>query len=273
MDGRELTDYDPIERRNAAGIKLSSNTISNTTSHHTTSAKKSKVENIEKKYNGNISSLPHSYSPSDDKQNTHTLDICHNSSTSTTHQISSDSTYNSPSSLTPFYSSSSSPASNRTTSIPPSNAPSPSSLEKRLSSLHAEMEELRAQTEPIEKERDFYFAKLQKVEEICMKDQDNEIVKKILDVLFEIFKYYNFKYFNIISIILFIISVSPYGSTLFFSSHIFFYLPFNFYLYISHLYCYLYLFIYLILTELPLKMIPNKIRKQLDNEIFDSNIC
>ena len=73
------------------------------------------------------------------------------------------------------------------TSSPPDSAETSKavqSLQQQIDSIHAEMQELQRETEPIEKERDFYFAKLQKIEDKCQKDQDNPLIKQILDIMF-----------------------------------------------------------------------------------------
>ena len=59
-----------------------------------------------------------------------------------------------------------------------------SELKESIDLILTEISILRKETESIEQERDFYFAKLQKVEEICQSEPNNPLVKTILDILF-----------------------------------------------------------------------------------------
>ena len=50
-----------------------------------------------------------------------------------------------------------------------------------------EKDELRKESENIERERDFYFDKLRRIEEFCQHHEDDPLSKTIMEVLFVIF--------------------------------------------------------------------------------------
>lgn len=47
-----------------------------------------------------------------------------------------------------------------------------------------QVEELKVTVEGLEKERDFYFGKLRDIEVMCQENEDQEVVKGIMDVLY-----------------------------------------------------------------------------------------
>ncbi|XP_062608323.1 microtubule-associated protein RP/EB family member 1-like isoform X1 [Saccostrea cucullata] len=54
----------------------------------------------------------------------------------------------------------------------------------KIAELTQQINELRLTVEGLEKERDFYFGKLRDIEVTCQENEENEVVKSIMDVLY-----------------------------------------------------------------------------------------
>lgn len=71
---------------------------------------------------------------------------------------------------------------------PPSAVISESEIQKRVDKqvegMRSELEEMKALAMEIEKERDFYFDKIVKVEDICKEQEESEFINAVLEVLY-----------------------------------------------------------------------------------------
>nr|XP_022315617.1 microtubule-associated protein RP/EB family member 1-like isoform X3 [Crassostrea virginica] len=54
----------------------------------------------------------------------------------------------------------------------------------KVAELTQQINELRLTVEGLEKERDFYFGKLRDIEVTCQENEDNEVVKNVMDILY-----------------------------------------------------------------------------------------
>lgn len=54
----------------------------------------------------------------------------------------------------------------------------------KIAELTQQINELRLTVEGLEKERDFYFGKLRDIEVTCQENEDNEVVKNVMDILY-----------------------------------------------------------------------------------------
>lgn len=58
-------------------------------------------------------------------------------------------------------------------------------LKKEIAELKQQMEQLREDNQTLIEERDFYYGKLQKIEDICVPQEEEELPKAILEVLYK----------------------------------------------------------------------------------------
>lgn len=61
----------------------------------------------------------------------------------------------------------------------------PASDSATVTKLKAKIAELQDEVTQMNQERDFYYEKLRKIEDFCQENEENEIVKTILDILYE----------------------------------------------------------------------------------------
>lgn len=54
----------------------------------------------------------------------------------------------------------------------------------KIAELTQQINELRLTVEGLEKERDFYFGKLRDIEVTCQENEDNEVIKNVMDILY-----------------------------------------------------------------------------------------
>lgn len=67
----------------------------------------------------------------------------------------------------------------------PAPAASNQAQTKELNALKKQLEELQGEVEQATMEKEYYYEKLRKIEDFCQDNEDDEIVKKILDILYE----------------------------------------------------------------------------------------